>query len=130
MGNHFGERRALQQWSLSYPRVIAGFFYLTSRSDLTMSYSQLEGTLGEIASAIYSASGSTVTLENSRLDNLLGPASCTYEDTGVIVGQNGGLISIVNSSFSGNACSYVFGDRTPVSVTNSVFHRAEAPSPS
>ena len=87
-----------------------------------MSYSQIQGTVGQLASAILVTSGSSVKLSNMRIEDLAAPSNCTkYEGTGVIVGKQGGSISVINSNFTANDCSYIYSDRTPVEIAHSRF---------
>ena len=55
------------------------------------------------------------------MEDLQGPSDCNFENSGVIVGNVASVIRIHDSKFSGNDCSYVYSDRTPVEVKNTIF---------
>ena len=74
-----------------------------------------------MASAIYLTTGSAATLQRVWLNNLEAPSDCSYENSGVIVGNLASVIRVIDSEFSANDCSYIFSDRTPVEVKNTVF---------
>lgn len=101
--------------------TIAGFFYLSGQSSLTMRDSEVQGTVGKLASVVYATSGSSVELDTVRLNDLAGPSGCQFEKSGVIVGVQASSIAIHNSNFTANGCSYVWSDRTPVAISNSRF---------
>ena len=62
-----------------------------------------------------------MTLDEVRLTNLDAPSDCAYENNGVIVGSQGGAIRVRGSFFSKNRCAYIYADRTPVEMKDSVF---------
>ena len=82
-----------------------------------------------LASAIYVTSGSSATLDSVRINDLYSPQRCQHENSGIIVGQQGGSISILNSNFTENDCSYIYSDRTPVQISNSRFQEKCTNSP-
>lgn len=109
---------SLEEYSQS---TLAGFFYLTSQSNLDMHHSQVQGTSGKVASVMYLTTGSSVNMDNMSLDNLVASADCSFDHSGVVVGQLASLISVKNSYFSDNDCSYIYSDRTPVEIKGSTF---------
>ena len=84
-----------------------------------MSYSQVKGVIGKVASVAYLTTGSSLKMHNMELNDLAAPSDCRYPNSGVIVGQLASLIHISHSSFSNNNCTYVYSDRTPVEIQHS-----------
>ena len=62
-----------------------------------------------------------VKAEKVTLDNLSGPNECEFANSGVIVGEMAGSITLTDSELSGNDCAYIYADRTPVTILRSNF---------
>lgn len=88
---------------------------------MEMSYSQIIGTIGKVASVAYLTTGSKISISHMNITDLAAPTNCKYDNTGVIVGQLASLIRISDSVLSNNDCSYVYSDRTPVEIESTTF---------
>ena len=65
---------------------MSGFFHLSSQAELEISYSEVKGTIGKVASVAYLTTGSTLKMHHMELNDLGAPTECRYENSGVIVG--------------------------------------------
>ena len=89
----------------SKTQVTSGFFYLINHSNLSIKNLTHTGTSGDVASAIFAGSGSSVNVVNATFFGLEGPESCKYEYSGVIVTEMSKEIILDDITFDGNDCS-------------------------
>ena len=64
-----------------------------------------------------------------KVDDMEGPEQCTFEKAGVIVADFAKLVTVKDTAISESGCSYIFSDRTPVSVHNSEFSLGQDKNP-
>ena len=74
-----------------------------------------------MASVAYLTTGSSLNLDRVWINDLEAPSGCQYENSGVIVGNLASVIRVRDSELSNNDCSYIYSDRTPVEIKNTVF---------
>ena len=89
----------------SKTQVTSGFFYLINHSVLNLNNLTHTGTSGEVASAIFAGSDSSVKAVNATFAGLEGPESCKYDYSGVIVSEMAREITLEDTTFDGNECS-------------------------
>ena len=89
----------------SKTQVTSGFFYVINHSELSLKNLTHTGTSGEVASAIFAGSGSSVKAVNATFTGLEGPESCKYDYSGVIVSEMAREITLEDTTFDGNECS-------------------------
>ena len=66
-------------------QTLAGFFYTTDGSTLTVENSKLSGTYGDVASAFYATADSVLNIFHMHVTDLDGPVDCKFEKAGVVV---------------------------------------------
>ena len=94
---------------------------MTNESTLNMSNISQTGTEGSMASAVYLNLGSTLNASSSSFTKMSAPDSCKFENSGVIVAEFAESVSLENTSITNSDCTYVYSDRTPVKLDNSLF---------
>ena len=109
--------------------MLAGFFYATDGSTLTVEDSSLSGTYGDVASAFYAAADSNLNVIHMKVKELEGPESCRFDKAGVIVADAAKLVYVKNTAISESGCSYIYSDRTPVTIENSDFSSGQHRNP-
>ena len=102
--------------------MLAGFFYLSQRSQLNLlGDSVVQHTHGRVATAILLQAESKVFVQDSAFLDILALEVGGFQASGVIVGWQSENIIIDQSVFSGNENINIYSDRTPVTVTRSKF---------
>ena len=69
-----------------------------------------------------------MTLDEVRLTYLDAPSDCAYENNGVIVASQAAAIRVRKSTLIQNRCTYIYADRTPVELKDSVFRDSQESS--
>ena len=111
-----------QSWPIDETSVLAGFFYLSQRSQLNLiGDSVVQHTHGRVATAILLQGESKVFVQDSEFTDILALKDGGFEATGVIVGWQSESIIIDQSIFSGIENTNIYSDRTPVTITRSEF---------
>ena len=79
------ESRFTEAVTNSKTQVTSGFFYLINHSELSLNNFIQTGTKGNVASAIFAGSDSSVKAVNATFVGLEGPETCRYDNSGIIV---------------------------------------------
>ena len=109
--------------------MLAGFFYATDASKLEVEDTFLKGTYGDVASAFYAAADSNLSIVHMSVEDLEGPEQCTYDKAAVIVADSAKHVSVEHTVIEKSGCSYIYSDRTPVSINNSNFMSGQHKNP-
>ena len=94
---------------------------MTDKSGLVLQDVDLAETVGSVASAVYVAQGSELTASELKIDGLSGPEDCKFSNSGVIVADLAASIQISETEINDSGCSYLYSDRTPITVADSTF---------
>ena len=101
--------------------VLAGFFYLSSRSELDISKTRVANLTGKMGAAVQMTTDSTLMADWTAFMNLE-TLDKNLPQSAIIYAQNGKLIDIKNKSyFANNTANDIYSISTKVNIENSKF---------